>query len=148
MKKLTIIVTAIAMFFSTVAFATSLDPVSTEVQTAFLKKFSNAENVSWKKSGELYFANFQVQNNAFFAAYNDKAELVAISRTIPFDQLPLQLSQNLADNYKDYTLGNSVTEIVLEGETAYYLSAENQSKVLQLKGKVSGDIEVISKIKK
>ena len=133
MKKLTIIAAAIAMFFSTVAFAGSLDPVSSNVQTAFLKKFSSAENVSWKKSGALYFANFQMQQNSFLAAYNDQAELVAISRTIPMNQVPLQLLQTLADNYSDYTLGNSVTEIVLEGVTSYYLTIDNKSKILALK---------------
>jgi hypothetical protein len=148
MKKLTIIVTAIAMFFSTVAFAKGFDPVSREVQTAFLKKFSSAENVTWKKSGALYFAEFQMKQNSFLAAYNDNAELVAISRTIPFDQVPLQLSQMLADNYSDYSVSNSVTEIVLEGVTSYYLSIENKTRILNLKATANGDIEVLSKIKK
>ncbi|MEO7264673.1 MAG: hypothetical protein ABIW38_07155 [Ferruginibacter sp.] len=148
MKKLTTIAAAIAMFFSSAAFAAGFDPVSTEVSTAFLKKFSNAENVTWKKSGALYFANFQMEKNSFFAAFNDQAELVAISRTISISQVPLQLSQTLADNYKDYTVSNSVTEIVLEGVTAYYLTIENKSRVLSLKATASGDIEVLSKTKK
>ena len=148
MKKLTIIVTAIAMFFTTVAFATSLDPVSTEVQTAFLKKFSSAENVTWKKSGELYFANFEMQQCPFFAAYNEKAELVALSRSIPLSQLPLQLSQTLTEKDCDYKLDNTVSELVLEGETSYYLNAEGKTRTLLLKGKASGEVEVMSKTKK
>ncbi len=148
MKKLTIIVTAIAMFFSTVAFAKGFDPVSSEVQTAFLKKFTGAENVTWKKSGALYFAEFQMQQNSLLVAYSDNAELVAISRTIPLNQVPLQLSQTLADNYSDYTMSNAVTEIVLEGVTSYYLTIENKSKILALKATANGDIEVLSKTKK
>ncbi len=148
MKKLTIIVTAIAMFFSTVAFAKGFDPVSTDVQTAFLKKFTSAENVTWKKSGALYFANFQVKQNSFLAAYNDNAELVAISRTIPLSQVPLQLSQTLAENYSDFTVNDAVTEIVLEGVTSYYLTIENKSKVLAIKATANGDIEILSKTKK
>lgn len=148
MKKLTIIVTAIAMFFTTVAFASGLDVVSTKVKTAFSKKFSTAEHVSWKKSGELYFANFEMQQNPFFAAYNENAELVAISRAIPLSQLPLQLSQTLTEKYSDYKLDNTVNEIVLEGETSYYLNAEGKTKILLLKGKANGDMEVISKTKK
>ncbi|MEO6405965.1 MAG: hypothetical protein ABIY51_14585 [Ferruginibacter sp.] len=148
MKKLTTIVTAIAIFFSTVAFASGIDPVSTEVKTAFLKKFSTAESVSWKKNGDLYFASFQVNQNSFFAAYNEKAELVALSRNIQLSQLPLQLSQALAERYSSYTLSRDVTEMVLEGETSYYLNAESKDKTLQLKGKASGDIEVVSKTKK
>ena len=148
MKKLLIIATAIMLFFSTTAFTSIPDPVNEEVQTAFLKKFKDAENVSWKKTGELNFAYFLMDATTYFAAYNDEADLVALSRKIDLAQLPLNIVQALKEKYAENELSATVTEMVMNGETSYYLTAENDKRILDLKCRTNGDIEVISKTKK
>jgi len=150
MKKLTAIL-AFLLFVGGASFAgTAPEPLgpTEEVQSAFKKNFVGASNVNWKQTDDFYFANFQIDKKEFFAAYNSKGELLGMSRTVELADLPLALSMSIKEQYKDYEVFNSVTEIVSEGSTSYYLTAENSSRILKLKGTSDGQITIDEKIKK
>ena len=148
MKKLTTIIASAILLISTSSFAGTGEEISEAIKTAFAKSFSSAKNVNWQKTNDLYFANFQVETSKLFAAFNETGDLIAVSRTIDISQVPLALARTLQEKYADYYLSTSVTEMVLEGSTSYYITAEGKTRRLQLKGNANGDITIEKKTKK
>ncbi|MBK7432806.1 MAG: hypothetical protein IPI66_02210 [Chitinophagaceae bacterium] len=148
MKKLTTIFTAVIMLLTTTAFAADGDNVTEEVKAAFRADFSGASQVSWEKISDFYFASFTLQNDKVDAAYNEKGELVGTSRRIGLAQLPLGLSMELNRKFEGYTFSAQAFELNYEGQTHYYLSAENSKQTLKLKGNANGEVEIESKSKK
>lgn len=146
MKKLAIILTAAVMLFSTSSFA-GPDKVSAHIKAAFQKAFTEAENVRWKQIDEFSFALFQINGADAEAAYNEKGELIAMSRDIELAQLPLSISTSLNRDYENYNLSDKVLELNFDGATYYYLTATNNKKSLKLKCDISGNIFVESKTK-
>ncbi|MDB5202040.1 MAG: hypothetical protein JWQ27_1449 [Ferruginibacter sp.] len=164
MKKISSIIAGLAIVFSASAFTGPGDKaveeltspsrptvgivVSNSINASLLKDFSTADAITWKEKEGLYFAYFKVNNNDFFAAYSPEGELLGLSRRLDISQLPLKVMQALSEKMAGYNLENSVTELIFEGQTNYYLNAEGKTKILQLKCSPSGDIAVENRIKK
>lgn len=126
MKKLTTFVAALLLLFSASAFTSSSDTeVSVKIKTEFQKDFTSATDVSWKKTNDLYFATFKINEQALSAAYNEEGELIGATRTITLADLPLSISLEIKSAYEGYTVDNAVTELVNDGQTKYYLTAQN-----------------------
>lgn len=149
MKKLQNVLAAIALFITTASFAAhGPGGVTPVVQAAFDKNFIGATNVSWEQIDDFYFASFDLVTKQNTAAFNENGELVATSRMIDISQLPLSVSAAINDKYSGYTLSKAVTEFYFEGQTSYYVYAENSKRILRLKCYAGGDITVDKKIKK
>ena len=148
MKKLTTIFAVVALVISSTAFANSGDKVTKAVQVAFENNFSGALNVTWEQLEDYYFASFELNKKKVKAAYNEKGELVGTSRKLQLSEIPLNVSQALKTRFLDYVVLNTVTEIVYDGETFYYATAESSSKILKLKCFLNGDVEIEKRIKK
>lgn len=168
MKKLSIIVAALVLFFSAGAStptpgedevfsslfnssrATSVtaEKLTNAVNKAFTQKFGKAQNVNWKKFESLYFAKFELNKKEFNAAYSEEGEMIAISRNVLIDQLPLAVTESLNEYYQEYKLPGNVTEIVMQGDTNYYLMVEGKTRYLQLKCSPDGNISIDKRIKK
>lgn len=141
MKKFTTILAALVLLvISTTAFAGAVDPVSKAYELSLYKNFSQAEDVSWKKNGDLYFAYFEQGGTKMFAAFNEDAELFAFSRDLHASQIPLSISRNVKHSYPGYAITTPVSEIVMQGSTAYYFTVENKEEALQLKSDANGNI--------
>ena len=67
-----------------------------------------------------------------FAYYNESGDLVAITRNITTDQLPISLLTSLKKNYSDYWVSD-LFEMVSNGESNYYITLENADHKLVLK---------------
>lgn len=168
MKKLTTIIAALVLFFSASAFTNTSEGdevfstlfivsnsktvnsenVITSVTKSFNAKFANAADVSWKQNDDLYFARFVLNDKNFTAAYSDQGEMIALSRMLLTDQLPLVVLASLEEKYQEYKLPTNVTEIVMQGSTSYYLTVEGKTHFLQLKCSPEGSINVDKKMKK
>lgn len=148
MKKFKIVLTAIVMLLATSSFATEPLKVLPVVKAAFENDFSNASQVSWKKSNDFYFASFTLNNVNVDAAYTDKGELIGTSRTITAEQMPLCISLALAEKYEGYQVDKSVVELTFEGVTRYYVTVWNKTQAFKLKCFSSGELEIERKIKK
>lgn len=148
MKKMITMATAAVLLLATSAFANGGNQVNTKVKEAFQKDFSKATKVNWETKENFSFAEFTVNNVLFSAAYNEEGELVATSRTIKTDQLPMAVSLALNEKYAGYTFANNLTEVTYERQTSYYLTVANEKRVLRLKVSASGDITVESKTKR
>jgi hypothetical protein len=149
MKKLKTMFVAVAVLLAISAFASpGPEKISERVKAEFEKNFTGALNVSWEKKDDFYFASFKLNEKEVSAAYNESGELLGVSRVIETSQLPLNVSLAIANRYKDYTVANTVSEIVFDGQTNYYVSVENNQKILKLKCSSYGEITVERKTKK
>ena len=146
MKK-TLTVIAAALLLSTSSFASDTKKVDEKIAAAFAKDFKNASNVNWEDKGDYYLAEFKVGSSNFNAAYNADGELLAASRVITIDMLPLAVTQSLNAKYSGYKFAENVTELSHEGATSYYITIANEKQVLYLKANTSGSIQVESKTK-
>lgn len=148
MKKLKTILAAAIMLFATSAFAINgPEKVSATVKAAFEKNFTGAENVSWEKSEEFYFASFQLNSKEVTAAYHENGQLVGLSREITTAQLPLNVSLAIGSKFEGYKLAETTTELTFDGQTSYYVIAQNSNKVVKLKCSTDGNVTIV-KIKK
>ena len=122
MKKLTAIIAAFVLLISTSAFANTgigIDNVSKTVKEAFEKNFSGAQQVSWEQTDNLYFATFNYNEKEVNAAYNEKGELIGVSRKLQLSDIPLKVSNALKQEFEGYNILNTVTEMLYEGQTVY-----------------------------
>ena len=148
MKKLTAILTALVLFISASSFAPNEEIVSAKIKSAFEKTFTSASEVKWNKSHGFYFANFKINEQVLEAAFDEEGELVGASRNIALSQLPLNISLALQNDYAGYAINESVTEMTTEGQTNYYITAENSKRILTIKAGAFGDLSIDKKTKK
>ncbi len=167
MKKLTTAIAAIALFFSAAAFtpdsgknellsvfkvanvkAVSAANVTKSVIRAFNARYAAAKDVTWTQAESFFFATFDLQQGNFSAAFNEEGEFIAVARKLSFDQVSMAAAEAIREQYKDFIIPPSVNEIVLLGETNYYLTVENKNAYLQLKCSPDGNISVEKRIKK
>lgn len=148
MKKLATILTAFVLLISASAFSKKDDTVSAKVKAEFEKNFYAATSVNWEKKESFYFATFKMKDQSFSAAYNDDGELLGVTRVISLSQLPLSVSLSIQNKYPDYTFGQSILEMNHDGQTTYYLDAENAKYRLKLSSNTSGNLSVEKKIRK
>lgn len=168
MKKITIIVAALAFTVYASAFSpypvfneTTLtlleknrpsvltaDVTNKKVLTAFTSKFRQADKVTWKQVDEIYIANFEMNTREFAAAYSKEGEMIAVSRKLTTDQLPLIVLTSLEERFEGYKLPGQVTEIIMDGATSYYLTLEGATRFLQIKCSADGSVKIDKKIKK
>lgn len=168
MKKLSTVIAALTAFLCASAFSPTpggddelnvvfnsknaksvkAENVSKKVTQAFNQKFAHAKMVSWNEYESFYFAEFVINEKTLKVGYSDQGELLAISRSLSTDLLPLAVTDALSENYKEYKIPTNVTEIVMQGYTRYYLTVEGKTRFLLLNCSPDGTISVEKKIKK
>jgi len=134
MKK---IIITVALLLSMIAVFASEGNVKSEILSAFKNKFNGAQEVSWS-AGKLYTeATFLFNGGWFTASYNEKAELVSISRNISSTQLPYFIQNNLRKNFGSSWI-TELVEISNQHGFSYYVtltSADNEVILESLNGK-------------
>jgi len=148
MKQIKTTLTAIVMLLASTAFAKDDTKVTAKVAAAFQQDFSHASGASWKEKSDFYFASFQLNGVSVDAAYNADGELVGTSRKIDIEQVPLAVSMELAKKYNNYSISSKVIELNFEGQTSYYIDAQDNTQTICLKASSNGDISVDSRVKK
>lgn len=149
MKKLQTILAAAALLFATSAFAAKgPEKVNSAVKKAFEQQFNAASNVSWEKTDDFYFASFKLNERYVSAAYDEKGELLATSRMINADELPLAVSLAISEKYPGYAASTTAEEISFEGQVSYFITVSGSRQLITLKCLANGDITVVRKTKK
>lgn len=146
MKK-TIVMLMMLVAIGTSAFAKDEETVSQQVLTSFKQDFAGAKEVSWQNSREYIKATFTLNEQVMFAFYSPNGELLAITRNISSDKLPISLLTNLKKNYSDFWI-TDLFEMVAGGNGTYYLTLQNADMELVLKSDEFGGWEVFKKTKK
>ena len=129
MKKIMITI-AMMLALLTTAFAGE-ENVKAEILTAFKEKFSTAQEVSWN-AGKMYAeATFLFNGNWMTAHYNDRAELIGVSRNITSSQLPYYLQNNLKKNYSGYWI-TDLFELSNSTGFSHYVTLKNADEEIVL----------------
>jgi hypothetical protein len=113
----------------------------------FTSDFRNASNVNWVIEKEYSRAAFTFNSRKMEAFYNTRGEMIAHSKSITLDELPVNAKRTFAKKFEGYTVKEA---ILLEGldENAYYISAENEKEMVILKVNENQQVSVYKKTKK
>ncbi len=144
MKKMIIMMTAAVLLLSAGSFAAG---VNEKALSAFSKDFSGATNVSWEERENFYLVEFKVGDIRFNAAYNEEGELLAASKSLSLQELPVAVIQAVNKKYLGYEIGNNAAELTYDGRTNYYLTIANSKQVLHIRVDAAGHIKVEQKRK-
>src|SRR3954451_22298925 len=138
MKKRILLLSIVLVSFTAFSFAADAPAISKNVISSFNQQFSKAHDVKWQQQANFVKAEFTVNDMVLFAYFNNNGELLAVTRFISPNQLPLQMLTTLKNNYSDYWVSD-LFEIQSENGTSYYATIENADHILILKSEgISG----------
>jgi len=116
------------------------------VTASFHKDFRQAQLLA-TETGKTYTKfTFKMNNAILFAYYSQNGDLLAISRNIPSNQLPLDLLLQLKSDYDGYWI-TDLFELNANNETNYYITLENANSRLTLRS-TTGAWQTYNKINK
>ncbi|HYJ38500.1 MAG TPA: hypothetical protein VEV87_07770 [Chitinophagaceae bacterium] len=137
MKK-TIFTLALSLILGTASFANNDESINQKAVQSFKKEFAQAKEVSWQKAGDLVKATFTLNERVLFAYYNEAGDLMAITRNITTDLLPIALQTSLRKDYAGYWVSD-LFEMVTGGQTNYYVTLENADHKIVMKSEDFGN---------
>lgn len=133
-----------ALFISATVLAQDIpaSQMPAAVTNTFKAKFPNTSHLEWEKKGDLYEAEFHVNNVDHKALLNEQGQLQVFKKDIPVTNLPQAVKQTIKTNYKTFRIDD--TEKVTRGTAVYYqveLDGEphDQKVVFTPAGKVAED---------
>ncbi len=138
---------AFSLLVGASSFANGEETISQRAEQSFKKDFTSAKDVKWQKTGELVKATFSLNEKVMFAYYNVEGDLVAITRNITTEQLPISLLSSVKKSHGDYWISD-LFEMVSGGSTTYYITLENADQKLVLKSDDFNDWLTYKKEKK
>ena len=147
MKKQLITLSLAVLVTISSAFAGNKEGVSDKAIKSFNREFAQARNVEWDTNKELQKATFELNGQVMFAYYNKEGELLAVSRNLATNQLPIRLSASLKQQYSEYWVSD-LFEMASNNESSYYITIENADSKTVLRAIGSGDWQLYKKIKK
>ena len=106
--------------------------VEKSVLASFKTDFAGAKNVSWKEINGLEKATFTLGYQVLFAYYQPGGELVATTRNLLSDQLPIRLQMELKKGYSNFWI-TELFEVSFDDDTSYYLTLQDASRTVVLK---------------
>ena len=131
---------------SLTSFTNRPTEVNPEVLNAFQNEFALAKNVEWVASQYYYKAGFEINNKYLFAYYNQSGKLLAITRHIVADELPIKLQLSLKKKYAGFWISD-LFEVAKNDSSSYFITLEDADCKLVLQSS-DGKWEVYSKSKK
>jgi hypothetical protein len=148
MKKIYLLILTLIFGISSFSFAADNEKVSRAALFSFQKGFKNAQQVSWEQTSSCFKATFYIDGQALYAYYDKgTSELIAVTRFILSNQLPLNLQQELRGKMNNGWIVD-LFEVAAEGETFYYATVENGSEKRVFKSSGFSDWSTISKKEK
>jgi hypothetical protein len=123
MKKI-IMLALVLITVATTAF--SLDPINVNnlVLQSFNKEFKKAVNIEWAVNKDFVRAKFTMDEQIMYAYFTENGELMAVTRNITVEQLPVNLAAKLKSKYSDHYLAD-LFEVSKDGETTYYATVSD-----------------------
>ena len=143
----TMIIALSMLFVVSVKSYAADEKVAAAVLRSFQKSFRTASDVSWTKVKDLYKAEFVLDGQSLSVWYNTDGDLVALTRLLTHNQLPIAAQISLKKDYSDYTLVNLFEVDNQEGNN-YYAVVDNTKSTLKLKADAAGNWMVYEKHRK
>jgi hypothetical protein len=144
MKKSILTISIMLTVALTTAFANNNDGIFQRAKESFNSSFNTASSVKWQQEKNFVKATFIMNDQVMNAYYNNDGDLIAITRNILSDQLPINLMADIKKNYNNHWI-TDLFEIAAEGQTSYYITLENADETIVLK---SSDFSTWSVYKK
>jgi hypothetical protein len=144
MKKFFILAIVLVQFALT-SWA-GFNPVNNIVLQSFNRDFGKVTNVEWTTAEQFVRAKFEVDSQIMFAYYTENGQLMAVTRNIRTNQLPVRLAKHLKSDYRDYCLAE-LFEVSKEGESRYYASLRRGNCSVILESHSTGEWHVYKKQK-
>jgi hypothetical protein len=135
MKKTLLSIALLMVVGISSSFANDNDGINKSVKLSFSHDFSNATNISWQRKTKMIKATFNLNDQILFAYYEPTGILVAVSKNITTENLPISLQADLKNNYSAYWISD-LFENASGEQTDYYITLENADKkvILQSSG--------------
>jgi hypothetical protein len=115
--------------------------ISETIKASFSKEFVNARSVQWENKGELIRADFMIDDQVMDAYFGQDGKLIAVTRNIVSNQLPILLFTTLKKDYDGYWI-TDLFEISVDGETSYYISLKNARREMVLRSDAGENWEI------
>ncbi len=146
MKFLFITLTCILSLFATNSYADDVK-VAPVVLESFKTSFENATDVKWAFADNLYKANFEFNEQYVTAFYDLDGELVAVTKNMSSNQLPITLQTALKKDYQNYWV-TDLFELSDEESTCYYITLEDADNKIVLKSTGTSGWTTYKKLRK
>jgi hypothetical protein len=133
MKKRILLLSIALVSFTAFSFAAVAPAnISKNVISSFNTQFSNARDIKWENNTNFVKAQFTMNDMVLSAYFNRNGELIAVTRFISPNQLPLELISSLKKTCAGYWVSD-LFEIQTESGTSYYVTIENADQTVVLK---------------
>ena len=134
MKKRILLLSIVLVSFTAFSFAADAPvSVSKNIVISFNKEFTNAHDVKWESHADFIKAEFSINDIVLYAYYNQSGDLIAVSRNISPNQLPLVLLTSLKKQFSSGYWVSDLFEIETEAGTSYYATFESADQTIVLK---------------
>ena len=143
----TMIIALSMLFMISVKSYAGDERVAAAVLESFQKSFSTASDVSWAKIKDFYKAEFVLDGQSLTVWYNTDGDLVALTRLLTVNQLPIAAQISLKNDYSNYALMN-LFEVDNDEGTNYYAVVDNVKATVKLKADAAGKWLVYEKHRK
>ncbi|HLY69405.1 MAG TPA: hypothetical protein VKR53_06725 [Puia sp.] len=121
--------------------------ISKSVETAFYQNFKTASNVQWQQKKNFCKVTFTLNDQVMFAYYDPSGRLLAVSKNISSENLPINLQADLKNSYSNYWI-TDLFENDAHDETSYFVTLENTDHQLILQSNNARDWRIYQKIRK
>ena len=147
MKKRILLLSIVLVSFTAFSFAADAPAISKNVIHSFNQQFSNAKDIKWERTANYIKAGFTINDMVLYAYFNNSGELIAVTRFISPNQLPLQILNSLKKQNTGFWISD-LFEIETESGTDYYATIENADQIIVLKSEGTSGWQTFQQIKK
>lgn len=149
MKKLILLVSAALLMSANVLLANPYETtVNNRINSTFNDSFNGATDVKWyTDDNKTFTAKFTMSNTRVTAFFKDDGTLLATSRYLQAEQLPLKVSSKLNKKYP----GNAIYCVVEYASTenvVYFITLESSDTWTVIKTDADANMKVYSRLKK
>ena len=149
MKKRILLLSIVLISFTAFSFAADVPAsISKNIVSSFNKQFSNARDIQWENQPNFVRAQFTINDMVLYAYFNKTGDLIAVTRFISSNQLPLILLSSLKNEYTAGFWISDLFEIESEAGTSYYATLQSADQTIILKSDGISGWTVFQKEKK
>jgi hypothetical protein len=143
-SKIALTVAFVLTIVSTSFANTNNDDHSTAVTASFHKDFKKAELLTTEPGKNYTKLTFKMNDMVLFAFYSEEGQLLAVTRNIKSNQLPIKLLLQIKQDYSNYWI-SELFEFNADGTNAYYITLENADSSVTLRSSGSDAWDVYTK---
>jgi hypothetical protein len=143
-SKIALALALVLTMVSTSFANTTNDDHNTAVTASFHKDFKKAELLTSETGKNYTKLTFRMNDMVLFAFYSQEGQLLAVTRNIKSNQLPINLLLQVKQDYANYWI-SELFEFNSDGTNTYYITLENADSSITLRASGTDSWDVYSK---